>query len=93
MTLVLPEYENWDDVDNTLAKSGANLLIVSPNSKITPTVSRMDLLNEHMPELKKKKYGDLFKTQKYPELKMIIQISHMSIPGTEKFKVKHLYLI
>ena len=88
MTLVLPEYENWDDVDNTLAKSGADLLIVSPNSKITPTVSRMDLLNENMPELRRKKYGDLFKTQKYPNLKMIIQISHMSIPGTEKFKVK-----
>ncbi len=31
-------------------------------------------------------YGDIFKTKVYPNLKQIIQISHKSINGTEKFK-------
>jgi hypothetical protein len=31
--------------------------------------------------------GDIFKSKKYPNLKQIIQISHKTIPGTEKFKV------
>ncbi len=32
------------------------------------------------------KYGDIFRCQAFPNLKQIIQISHKSIPGTEKFK-------
>ncbi len=32
------------------------------------------------------RYGDLFKTEAFPELKQIIQISHKTISGTEKFK-------
>jgi hypothetical protein len=31
-------------------------------------------------------YGDIFKTKNYPNLKQIIQISHKTINGTEKFK-------
>lgn len=31
-------------------------------------------------------YGDLFKSKNFPDLKQIVQISHKTIPGTEKFK-------
>jgi hypothetical protein len=34
-------------------------------------------------------YGDLLKSSRYLNLKQIIQISHKTIPGTEKFKVSH----
>ncbi len=88
MTLVLPEYENWEDVDNALSKSNADVLLLSPFSNITNTSTRMDLLNESIPELKSSRYGNLFKSSKYPNLKMVIQISHKTIHGTEKFKVR-----
>lgn len=32
------------------------------------------------------RYGDLFQCKKFPDLKQIVQISHKTIPGTEKFK-------
>ncbi len=31
-------------------------------------------------------YGDIFKSSQFPSLKQIINISHKTIPGTEKFK-------
>jgi len=87
MTIVLPEYENWEDVDLNLTRSKANALLFSPYSKITSTSTRLDVLNERLPELQNFRYGDLIKTSKYPDLRMVIQISHKTIPGTEKFKV------
>jgi len=87
MTIVIPQYENWEDIDTTLTKSNAEILIISPNSNVTSTSTRMDLLNENIGELQYHRYGDLFKSTKYPNLKLVIQISHKTIPGTEKFKV------
>lgn len=31
-------------------------------------------------------YGDIFRSKAFPDLKQIIQVSHKTIPGTEKFK-------
>jgi hypothetical protein len=86
MSLVLPEFENGEDISHALSTSKADLLLVSPYSNLTSTTKRIDYLNSIMPELKEFRYGDNFNNNAFPNLKLIMQISHVTIPGTQKFK-------
>lgn len=87
MTLVLPEYENWENIEYALAKSEADILLVSPHTNVSNNYKRIDSLNQCIPEMNNMRYGDNLESKKYPNLRMVIQISHKSYPGTEKFKV------
>lgn len=89
LTLVFPEYENWDDVSSALSSSQADILLISPYSNTSANTKRIDNLNSAIPELQRTRYGDNLSSSTFPSLKLVIQISHASIPGTEKFKVSY----
>jgi hypothetical protein len=54
-TLVSPEYENWEEVRTALRESKADVLVVSPFIKVEGNKTRIDIINEDIPELSKSK--------------------------------------
>ena len=54
-SIVSTEYENWEDVQKVLKESQADLLVVSPFVKADNNKTRIDKINESIPELSKGK--------------------------------------
>ena len=52
-TIVSTEYENWEDVQKVLKESEADILVVSPFVKADKNKTRIDKINESIPELSK----------------------------------------
>ena len=85
---------NPNDVHDIL-QDGARGILLSPYSKVSKDKTRMDILNNLIPELQKgsdttlKILGPVeneLHIGKYPLLKHVIQNSHASINGAIKFK-------
>jgi hypothetical protein len=55
-TIVTTEFENWEDVQKVLKESGADVLVVSPFVQAENNKTRMDQINEAIPELSKSKF-------------------------------------
>ncbi len=51
LTIVQPEYENWDDVKRAMADSGADILVVSPHVNVEKNLNRIDEVLKDIPEL------------------------------------------
>jgi hypothetical protein len=51
---VSAEYENWEDIKKVLEDSKVDLLIVSPFVNVEHNKTRIDFLNEEIPELSKR---------------------------------------
>ena len=55
-TIVTTEFENWEDVQKVLKESGADVLVVSPFVQAENNKTRIDQINEAIPELSKSKF-------------------------------------
>jgi hypothetical protein len=55
-TIVTTEFENWEDVQKVLKDSGADVLVVSPFVQAENNKTRIDQINEAIPELSKSKF-------------------------------------
>jgi hypothetical protein len=55
-TIVTTEFENWKDVQKVLKDSGADVLVVSPFVQAENNKTRIDQINEAIPELSKSKF-------------------------------------
>jgi replicative DNA helicase len=55
-TIVSSEYENWEDIQKVLKQSEADVLVVSPFVQSEKNKTRMDKLNEAIPELQSSKF-------------------------------------
>lgn len=51
LTIVHPEYENWDDVKTAITDSGADVLVISPHVNVEKNLNRIDELLRDIPEL------------------------------------------
>jgi hypothetical protein len=52
-TIVSTEYENWEDVQKVMKDSGAEVLVLSPFVQSEKNKTRMDKINDAIPELSK----------------------------------------
>jgi hypothetical protein len=100
LTIVNSEFEDWADVKQALRDSEADILVVSPHKVIENDTTRIDEIMKDLPEMNDGKFcqiyfilfylvqpGDYLRSSNFPDLKQVIQISHKTIPGTQKFKV------
>ena len=60
-TIVNAEFENWNDIQSVMKDSGADVLVVSPFSQTENNKTRIDKINEAIPELSRSKNIILFK--------------------------------
>jgi hypothetical protein len=51
LTIVYPEFENWDDVKRAIADSGADVLVISPHVNVEKNLNRIDEVLRDVPEL------------------------------------------
>jgi len=51
LTIVHPEYENWEDVKEAISESGVDVLVISPHVNVEKNLNRMDELLKDIPEL------------------------------------------
>ena len=51
LTIVNPEFENWDDVKTAIANSGADILVLSPHVNVEKNLNRIDEVVRDIPEL------------------------------------------
>jgi hypothetical protein len=54
-TVVSSEFENWEDVNKTLAESKADVLVLSPYIQVEKNITRLDAITKSIPELTKRK--------------------------------------
>jgi hypothetical protein len=55
-TIVVSEFENWEDIQKTLSDSKADLLLLSPYSQTDKQTSYIDSVIKSIPEMNKGKY-------------------------------------
>ncbi len=60
--MVSTEYENWEDVSRILKESGANVLVVSSFSQSGDNKTRIERVQESIPEMNTSKF---LKNMKY----------------------------
>jgi hypothetical protein len=51
LTIVNPEFENWEDVKKAITESGASILMISPHVNVEKNLNRIDELLKEIPEL------------------------------------------
>jgi len=51
LTIVNPEFENWEDVKKAILDSGASILVISPHVNVEKNLNRIDELLKDIPEL------------------------------------------
>ena len=86
VTLVYPVNEKFSNVSNALKHCQPDILLVSPFApSYEGNNQRIDSLKTVIPELNNDT-NSILRTSAFPNLKQIIQISHKTIPKTNKFK-------